>query len=231
MRFVTFDEAASHIQGKSVAVVGSAPSCLDNKPGFVDGHDVVCRINNFKLGPPQGFRVDVHYAFYGSSVTNKVEDLKQRGVKLCWSKCPNSKPIESEWHERNGKTNGIDFRYIYHARRNWWFTDTFIPSDEMFMRKFHLLGKHIPTTGFSAILDVLSCGPREVFVTGFDFFASGIHNVDEKWKAGDPDDPIGHRPKYEARWLATFEREYPLTFDRQLERIIRSMEVAPERVA
>jgi hypothetical protein len=34
--------------GKRVAIVGSGPGCLDNDPGFVDSHDVVVRVNNYK---------------------------------------------------------------------------------------------------------------------------------------------------------------------------------------
>jgi hypothetical protein len=105
----------------------------------------------------------VHYSFYGSSIFKTDDELKYDGVQLCMCKCPNSQPIESQWHRRMGKLNGIDFRYIYAARRAWWFTDTFIPDDERFMRKVAMLQGHIPTTGFAAILDVLDCEPSEPF--------------------------------------------------------------------
>src|SRR4029077_16111038 len=123
---------------------------------------------------------DVHYSFYGSSIRKSADDLKRDGVWLSMNKCPNSKPLESAWHEHRNKQNGIDFRYIFKARAGWWFCDTFIPGDKMFVEKFELLGKHVPTTGFSAILDVLACEPRRIFLTGFDFMVSGIHNVDER---------------------------------------------------
>ena len=95
MRFVTFEDAAARLRGKSVAVVGSAPSCLDNAPGFVDGHDIVVRVNNYKLGPAQGQRTDVHYSFYGSSIRKTAAELERDGVKCCMCKCPNAKPLES----------------------------------------------------------------------------------------------------------------------------------------
>ena len=220
MRFVTFDEAAAHIREKSVALVGGAPSVLDNAPGFVDSHEVVVRVNNFKCGPAQGFRADVFYSFFGSSIRKSAAELQQDGVKLCMCKCPDAKPLESQWHQRNGKTNGIDFRYIYRARQGWWFCDTYVPGVASFLQKFDLLDKHIPTTGFAAILDVLACKPRSVYLTGFDFFASGLHNVDEPWRAGDPADPIGHRPGLEAAWLAQNAGCYPLTFDGKLSGLI-----------
>ena len=221
MPFVTYEHAAGYFRGKSVALVGSAPSVLGNDPGLVDSYDVVCRVNNYKLGTPQGERTDVHYSFYGTSIRNTRADLIRDGVKLCWCKCPNAKPIESAWHERNGKQAGIDFRYIYRNRARWWFCDTYVPDAASFLAKFELLDGHIPTTGFAAILDLLSCAPQHLYLTGFDFFTSGLHNVNERWRDGDPRDPIGHRPGVEAQWLANNALLYPVSFDPELLKIMR----------
>lgn len=225
MRFVTFDQVAEQFRGKSVAVVGSAPSCLENSVGFVDSHDIVLRINNHKCGPAQGFRTDVHYSFYGNSIRKTAEELKSEGVRLLMCKCPDAKPLESEWHERNHKEAGVDFRYIFSMRAatRFWFCDTFVPSVEHFMRSFNLLGRHIPTTGFAAILDILACEPKSVYLTGFDFMTSGLHNVNEPWRPGDPADPIGHRPRLEAEWLAENCERYPLAFDAKLAEIMNPL--------
>lgn len=212
-RFLTFEEVAAQIRGRSVAIVGSGPSVLDNAPGFVDSHELVVRANNYKLGDGPGRRTDVFYSFFGGSIRKTAEELRRDGVRLCMCKCPNDKPIVSEWHERNGKQAGIDFRYIYETRASWWFCDTYVPTTARFLETFAVLGSHIPTTGFAAILEVLRCEPRSVYLTGFDFFASGVHNVDEKWRPGNPEDPIGHRPNLEAAWLAWNSDLYPLTFD------------------
>ncbi len=72
---------------------------------------------------------------------------------------------------------------------------------EEFLASFELLGRHIPSTGFSALLLVMGCAPASVYLTGFDFFASRVHNVDEPWRPGNPDDPIGHAPERERAWL------------------------------
>lgn len=221
MRFVNFEQMSSHFRGRRVAIVGSAPSVLDNAPGFVDSHDVVMRVNNYKVGPIQGARCDVHYSFYGNSIRKTAEELQRDGVKLCMCKCPNGKPIESDWHERRGKQAGIDFRYIYRERARWWFCDTYVPETERFLASFEMLGRHIPTTGFAAVLDVLACDPAAVYLTGFDFFTSGVHNVDERWKPGDPSDPIGHRPDLEAQWLARNASAFPLEFDSRLKELAR----------
>lgn len=225
-RFVDFEEAREHFRGKSVAVVGSAPSCLDNEPGFVDSHDVVVRISNYKTGDRQGHRCDVFYSFFGTSIQKRAETLRRDGVQLCMCKLPNSRPIDSEWHRVRGKLEGIDYRYIYRYRAAWWFCPVFVPDDSRFLRKFNLLDRHQPTTGFAAILDVLDCEPREVYLTGFDFFTSKMHNVDEPWCQKNTDDPICHRPDLEAQWLADNCSDLPLTFDAKLRSLMNYMQPA-----
>lgn len=220
MRFVTLEEARSHLAGKRVAVVGGGPTALENRPGFVDSHDVVMRVNNYKTGEEQGWRCDVFFSFFGASIRKTAQELKRDGVRLCWAKCPDSKPIESPWHEARGKTNGIDFRYIYKNREGWWFGDVFVPDDAHFLRGFHLLERHVPTTGFAAILEALDAGPASLYVTGFDFFRSGQHNVDERWRPGDPADPIGHLPELERDVLRELLPRHPVTVDRALAELL-----------
>ncbi len=216
MRFLTFEEARTAFAGKSVAIVGGGPTSLENRPGFVDSHEVVVRVNNYRTGEEQGWRCDVFYSYFGGAIRKRADELKRDGVRLCWAKCPDAKPISSAWHESRGKTAGIDFRYIYRQREGWWPCDVFVPSVEHFLRGFDLLERHVPTTGFAAILDVLDCDPARVFITGFDFFRSGQHNVDEKWKPGDPADPIGHLPELERDWLRANLPKYPVDLDRAL---------------
>ena len=204
------------LEGKSVAIVGSGPSSLENAIGFVDSHQVVVRANNYKTGPRQGFKTHVFYSFFGRSIKKKKFELQRDGVKLCMCKCPNAKFIESDWHDRNGKYNGVDFRYIYALRKGFWFCNTYVPTVDEFMRGFNLLNQHVPTTGFSALLDVLSYKPRSVYMTGFDFFRSGIHNVNEPWKKINNDDPIGHVPELELQWLKANYQALNINLDKKL---------------
>lgn len=186
---------------KRVAIVGSGPGSLDNEPGFVDSHDVVVRVNNYRTGFRQGTRCDVFYSFFGSSIKKDRAELDRDGVKLCVCKCPDAKFLDSEWHKKHAKPHGVDFRYIYRDRRNWWFCPTFVPTLDAFMDDFEMLGRHIPSTGFSALLEVRRQEPTSIYLTGFDFFSSRIHNVNEPWRPGNPDDPIGHAPERERAWL------------------------------
>jgi hypothetical protein len=221
MRFVAFEDVAARFRGKPVAIVGSGPGVLSNDPGFVDSHDVVLRVSDYKTSEKAGYRCDVHYSFYGNSIRKDRDTLKRDGVTLCVCKLPNSKPIESQWHVVHGKPHGIDYRYIYETRAQWWWCDTFIPDDARFLEKFELLGKHSPTTGFAAILDVLDCKPRSVYLTGFDFFTSGLRNVDEPWRQKNTGDPICHRPDLEAQWIADNAERF--TFDRKLSDLMAYM--------
>lgn len=213
MRFVDRSALSEMFAGKTVAVVGSGPGCEKNKPKFVDSHDVVVRVNNFKCSPRTGYKTDVFYSYFGRAILKHPSELIRRGVKLCVAKCPNAKFMDSEFHIRYGKVGGTDFRFIYEFRKDWWFCDTYIPSTAEFMESFHLLGGRVPTTGFSAILAVLKHSPQSLYLTGFDFFTSGIHNVNQRWKPGDPRDPIGHDPAAERQWLRENVGNYPITMD------------------
>lgn len=205
------------ITGARLALVGSGPGALENAFGKVDSFDVVVRVNNYKLGPPGlGRRTDVFFSYFGNAIKKRPEDLKRDGVRLCMAKCPDAKAIESPWHAARGKTHGTDFRWIYDRRANWWPTPVYIPSLEDFLEDFELLGRHVPTTGFSALLTLLRFSPAHVFLTGFDFFTSRIHNVNERWIPGDPHDPIRHLPELELEWLRKRRDSLPLSFDGRL---------------
>jgi len=202
-----------YFDGKRVAIVGSAPSVLQNEISHIDSHDVVVRINNFKLSDEAGWRTDVFFSFFGKSIRVGKELLKD--TYLCMCKCPNGK-IESEWHERTGRKLGNDFRYIYEDRKDWWFCETYIPTMERFMEYFSLLDNHIPTTGFSCILDI-SRFDCEIYLTGFDFFSSRKHNVDQPWRPGNKEDPIGHVPEKEKEWI--MDNKSRFIFDERLKQI------------
>lgn len=216
MTFCDTDAVRAMLNGKTVAIVGSGPGSLDNPKGLVDSHDVVLRINNYRLFPATGYRTDVFYSFFGQSIKKTSTELKRDGVKLCMCKCPDAQFMDSDWHREKKKMNGVDFRMIYERRRGWWFCPTYVPTVEEFMAHFDLLGGHVPTTGFSAILDVLSYEPAHVFLTGFDFFRSRLHNVNQRWRPINQDDPIKHVPEMERLWLVENYAKYPITMDARL---------------
>lgn len=227
MRFLTRPEAAARFRDRRVAIVGSGPGVMWNPRGLIDSYDVVVRVNNYKIvGEATGRRTDVYYSFFGNSVHKTPEELQRAGVTLCMAKCPNAHAIDSDWHRRNGKMIGVDFRWIYEKRASWWFCDTYIPELTEFLATFDLLGRRIPSTGFSAVHTILSMRPRELYLTGFDFFRSGIHNVDQKWRAGDPSDLIGHAPEREAAWLNSVRLTSPIVVDAMLAKALQETAAA-----
>lgn len=163
-----------------------------------------------------GTRCDVFYSFFGVSIKKEPDELKAAGVKLCMAKCPDF-VLPSAWHVRNKKMAGVDYTAIYQRRANWWFCDTYIPTVPHFMRTFELLDKHIPTTGFSAIMDIVGLPAKSIYLTGFDFFDSRVHNVDERWRPGNPKDPIGHRPDLEKNVVRNLN-DARISVDKRLEK-------------
>lgn len=221
MRWLSRQEVRPRFEGRTVAVVGSGPGILENKPGVIDGHEVVVRVNNYRcIDYRTGRRCDVFYSFFGSSIRKTADELRADGVTLCMSKIPDAQPIESDWHRRNGKMIGVDFRPHFRRRRDWWFCDTYVPTVAEFMVAFDLLGRHMPTSGFAAVIDVLDFGPKRVHLSGFDFFRSKIHNLKDPWRPKNLDDPIGHVPEAELAWLRRAAPTLPITCDPTLERLL-----------
>ena len=227
MRFLSKSDIRPLFEGKSVAIVGSGPGILGNRPGLVDSHDVVVRVNNYKIVDGRtGHRCDVYYSFFGKSITKTPRELLADGVKVCMAKCPNAHAIESGWHRIQGKMNGVDFRWIYQEREGWWPCDVYIPSEIDFLATFHMLGRRVPTTGFAAIVDILEFKPAELFLTGFDGFRSGIHNLDERWKARNSKDPIGHVPERELEIMAGMVVRNGIKTDAALAGVLKTVKVA-----
>lgn len=226
MRFLSRSEVRPWFENRTVAIVGSGPGCAENQAGYVDSHQVVVRVNNYRLVGGTGSRADVFYSFFGTSIKKTADELKRNGVHLCMCKLPDAQPIESGWHRQNGKMIGVDYRPHYRRRTSWWFCDTYVPTVEEFMQPFAALGRHMPTTGFAAIWDVLSFNPRAVFLTGFDFFRSGIHNVNESWVAKNLDDPYRHEPARELAWVAQAMRRHPISTDERLRQAVDAVNLA-----
>ena len=223
--WLTYEQVAEIFNGKTVAIVGSAPTVLENDGNYIDSHDIVVRVNNYKLKPEKtGKRTDVHYSFYGNSIKKTSDELKKDGVYLCMCKVPDANTIESEWHKKNGKQFGVDFRWIYARRAQWWFCDTYAPTKPHFMKYFTLCGNRMPTTGFQCILEILSFNISKAYITGFDFFESKIHNVNEVWRPGRLDDPIGHNPKTEKEYILHLNDDRVI-YDKHINRLRDSIKL------
>lgn len=216
---------------KRVCIVGSGPSVMENASGHIDSYEVVVRVNNYKtkgidkkgkeydFTEKTGSRCDYHYSFYGSSIRKTVEELIDDGVKAHLCKCPNDECHVTEWHKGRGQIGGGDFRPLYRRRESFWGLPVYIPQKKHYMKLFDALGRHVPTTGFMGIWEILQCEPKELYITGFDFMSSGVHNVNERWLKGREDDPVRHiHHKEEAIVRAWYFDKKGITLDRYLAR-------------
>lgn len=225
-----FDRFAKFIKDKRVSLVCSGPGCLDNDGEFIDSFDIVARVNNYKMRGFEskvGSRTDLFCSFFGSSIKKSRGELLEDGVRMCIAKCPDAilpetKQFNHAWHRRKNKMLGVDFRYIYQMRSKFWFCETYLPTVDEFMSDVATLGYHIPTTGFWSLMQILKAKPSHLFVTGFDGFRSGIHNVNERWneknKGLDPD-PYGHDPERELLMIRDGDiskRGTQVSFDKKL---------------
>jgi hypothetical protein len=210
---LTRDELKDIFKGKTVCIMGSAPSVNENTCNNIEQHDIVVRINNYKTRGIDlhnraydfteyvGARVDYHYSFYGGSIRTTQNSLKEAGIKGHLCKCPNEECHVTDWHKERNFIQGGDFRPIYRRRHDFWIAPVYIPEREHYMKLFHELGDHVPTTGFACIWEIAQLEPKYMYITGFDFFRSGKHNTDEIWRAGHQSDPIKHLPDTEAKLL------------------------------
>ena len=81
MKRISREELTSFFTGRTVAVVGSGPGVLDNERGFVDSHELVVRINNWKcINEATGFRTDCMYSFFGSYIKKAANELVRAAI-------------------------------------------------------------------------------------------------------------------------------------------------------
>ena len=218
MKPLTLSNIRAFFRDKRVCVVGSAPSGLDNDGEYIDSFDVIVRVNNYKTKGRDkhgrnydftgniGSRTDYHYSYYGGAIRKTNEELKRDGVKAFLCKCPNDVCHVTEWHKQNNQIQGGDFRPIYRRRADFWQdTPVYIPHKAHYMQLFEILNKHVPSTGLACIWEVIGGKPKELYITGFDFMTTPIHNVNETWKKGREDDPVKHdfyaEKKLVNRWV------------------------------
>jgi hypothetical protein len=233
LKVLTLSDLKESFANKRVAIIGSAPSVLQNQGDIIDKYDEIIRINNFKVKGVDlkgnnydyrhlvGSRTDWHYSFYGGSIRTSKAELE--GIKGHLCKCPNEEIVHlTDWHIKRKAEKGCGWAWIYRARTDYWQAPVYIPTKEHYLRCFYMLGNRVPTTGFACIWEMISLPVKEMYITGFDFFKSGVHNVTEIWKPGKADDPIGHVPQREFEFLKKWVKEMPkITLDKHLRRLIK----------
>lgn len=173
---------------KKVIILGSAPCVTNANELYLDKFDIIVRTNNYTHFN-KCKRTDVYYSFFGSSILDVEKKLMEDRPKFLFFKYPFN--FDFTRHKKSKEIPGKsgNFKYIQELRfdiiKNY---NHFAQSQANFISNFIAIGS-IPTTGVAAIFDVLRYQPKELHIAGFDFFASGKHNINQPWT---PKEGRGH---------------------------------------
>lgn len=176
MEQLTENYVRDFFKGKNVLVLGSAHCVAKLEAEFMDGFDVIVRCNNYKIFN-ECRRTDIYYSFLGGSVKKSMDSIVEDGAKFVFCRCPDA----DFSHHAGGEYipgRSYDARTVYEHRKNWFKLPYFVQTTENYESNF-LLCDRLLTTGVSSIVDVLRYNPARVYVAGFNFFTTLIHNVDE----------------------------------------------------
>lgn len=208
------------IRGKSLLLLGSAPSVVNVTPEFMQSFDLIARVNNF-LPFNSCNRADIWYTMAGGSIFRTNGELKNAGCKLCFLKNPFAKVV--------GPTplTTQDSRPLYAKwRRKWFELPWYIQKKQHWAWLNQQIGQ-IVTTGLSAIVDLYRFNPARLHIAGFDFFSSMKHNINvpahiKPW-------PCHHDFRGEMLFCRRFVRQYRnITVDETIEKIFNEPEKFPK---
>lgn len=138
--------------GKSVCLVGNGKSALLHDGNSVDGHDLVVRMNEFKLHDHEkfiGHRTDVH-AFTGSKSVHSLDTWDTIQHYYCADGFIEKKYLQPWMGDEN---------LLFWTRPKGQWED--------------FLDGAWPTTGLRILLDALNSGARSVTLLGYDFYEGG----------------------------------------------------------
>lgn len=173
----------SLVDGKKVIVVGPSPHLMGKSLGqYIDSFDVVCRINNIPsedVITDYGSRTDILFHNTGTVFLDyfkdKMEkDNRYKNIKLVY--CPVVKAVGSD-NIRSILMSGIspvanNFPSINIHSLPFQAIDT-----ETYGKYYSAIGAE-PNCGMMSIVLLSISEPSSLFITGFSFYAQGIHAED-----------------------------------------------------
>lgn len=166
-----------YVNSKSVIVLGSAPCVKNVDERTLNEFDIIVRLNNYKHFNDCR-STDIYYSFFGTSIKKTEAELLADECKYIIHKYP---ALDFTRHSKQSDGIAVDCLNNNYYRKCKIPTYNTLGSDFIFN---YLMTDRIMTTGLSAIMEMIRLGGN-VTIAGFDFFESGIHNLDEKWKPGD----------------------------------------------
>ena len=174
---ISHREVKKYVSGKSVIVLGSAPCVANVTADQLREFNIIVRLNNYKHFC-KCHKTDIYYSFFGSSIIKSEQQLKKDGCKFIIHKYPY---IDFTKHHKHQDGIALDCRDSKYER-DWNIPQYRVPKTNFITN--YMMADRMMTTGVSAIVEMIRLGGN-VTIAGFDFFESGIHNLDEKWVSGD----------------------------------------------
>jgi len=170
------------LSDKRVALIATSPHLLGKGLGrYIDSYDIVCRINTVTAKHYEedyGFKTDL---IVYSCPTSENEDFMNRmlqspevSIRVRGLICPTTKAAHDysgSTEENFKKINVFNIPFFYEGKENYSFLCQEIGVE--------------PSMGIAAIVTLLMYHPKELFMTGFSFYAqfSGNDSLEDKYKS------------------------------------------------
>jgi len=158
---INMDEYVEYMRGKSVALVGPADTCVGRcYGGYIDGHDVVCRLNmSYDMSDQSrwvdyGERMDVLY----SALADKPSVALKHPVKYIVCPFPNEPPYRKQIKRERAALNNI------------------VVATPKQLRAFEGHYHSRPLTGTLAIAHLLSLPISRLFITGMSVYRTDYYS-------------------------------------------------------
>ena len=161
-----FEYIKNRVEENSVLIVGGGPDANLLDVYQYQDYDFIVRLNNFKYANDCK-RTDIWYSYFGRNIKAMEDRVKEEDIPFIVCKYPVNK----------------EFAWVHEFRKEAWKTMdavVAIPNEIQSFQTNNPFGIS-PTCGFSAIFTFLAMNPGKLTIVGFDFFESGVHNLDENW--------------------------------------------------
>jgi len=165
-------EYAEFLKNKRIAVVGPAPHIVGSKQGkLIDSYDLICRVGRSFNIPKEleediGTRVDILYNVLNDHNGERAAgelNIDELSKKLKWICSGNGPYFKCKiWNRKFEIKNNS--RIPFHT-----------PNKEHYKKITKETGRWI-NSGFVAIIDLLYYNIKELYITGFTFFAEKNNN-------------------------------------------------------
>jgi len=204
------------LTGKSVVMVGPSKTLIGQGGGDdIDAYDTVVRLNksvplNQVLSADIGSRTDILYHCLDTPAQSNVnvDNYISEGIEEVIASYP---PLSYTIH------NIAYFKKMNKDR---------LPFRTTNLQTFHELEKEIgtrPNTGLLTLVDILAHDPKEVYITGFDFYRHFYYEGYAKIKEKDYDkvakSPAHDQDKQMKYWAELYKTDNRIIIDSVLESI------------